>query len=344
MSIKLSEISHQKILDAEKLDLDEELKFRNQLKGALTGSALKYLFTVGKLEPKVELLDFKLNRTKSKRNLFRRLKNPLTVVGMIIILMLITWAVHGPWISPYTKENLLDIDMGHPDFRPPSPEHWFGTLLYGQDAFGRFIWGARMSLSVGLIAIAIGVGAGTIIGTVVAYQGGIVDAIVMRMVDVVMAFPNLILIVLIVESIGDRDIKTILLTLGVLSIPGYARLMRGSVLQEKNKIYVEAAKVSGASSARIMFRHVLPNAFTPILISLTFRIGTITLTLAGLAYLGYGARNEIEWGLDVNHGQAKLLVAPWAALWPGFAVMLAVLGFMLFGDGLRDALDPRSKA
>ena len=266
------------------------------------------------------------------------------ITRLVIILTLITWAVHAPWISPYSKETLMDIDMAHDDFRPPSPEHWFGTLLYGQDAFGRFIWGARVSLSVGLIAIAIGVTAGTVLGTVVAYQGGLVDGIVMRLVDVVMAFPNLILIVLVVESIGDRNIQTILLTLGILSIPGYARLMRGSVLQEKNKIYVEAAKVSGASSARIMFRHVLPNAFTPILISLTFRIGAITLTLAGLAYLGYGARNQIEWGNDVNLGQAKLLVAPWAALWPGVAVMLAVLGFMLFGDGLRDALDPRSKA
>jgi ABC-type dipeptide/oligopeptide/nickel transport system permease subunit len=342
--MSIATLSFDKIEKAEKIDLDEELKFKSQIKRVLSGRTLSYLFRIGNNDEHLELLDFKLNRTSSKRNLFRRLKNPLTIIGIVIILMLITWATHAPWISPFTKETLQDLDMAHDDFRPPSPIHWFGTMTFGQDTFGRLIWGARVSLSIGLIAISIGTISGVIIGTIVAYQGGILDGIVMRIVDVIMAFPNLILIVLVVESIGDRDIQTILLTLGVLSIPGYARLMRGAVLQEKNKIYVEAAKVSGASSARVMFRHVLPNAFTPILISLTFRIGTITLTLAGLAFLGYGARNEIEWGWDVNRGQTKLLIAPWAALWPGVAIMLAVLGFMLFGDGLRDALDPRSKA
>ena len=165
----------------------------------------------------------------------------------------------------------------------------------------------------------------------------------MRIVDVIIAFPSLILVILVVSTIGARDIQSILLTYGVLSIPGYARFMRGSVLQEKNRIYVEAAKVAGASPGRIMFRHVLPNAFTPILISVTSRIGTITLSLAGLSYIGYGAEDQIEWGHDVNFNRGKLLYAWWSAIFPGLAIMLTVLGFILLGDGLRDAFDPRSK-
>lgn len=281
MSMGITNISYKEVDEAEKIDLDEALSFKFQMKELLKPRYLGYLFKLGTIDQDLKLRNFKLNKTKSKRNFFRRIKNPLTIIGIFIIFVLITWAVHGDWISPWSFNSLKSLDMTiADDYEAPTRAHWFGTMLYGQDVFGRFIWGSRASLTIGLAAISIGVVFGVILGTIVAYQGGIVDAIVMRIVDIIMAFPTLILIILVVESIGEKNIQTILLTMGILSIPGYARLMRGSVLQEKNKIYVEAAKVSGASSARIMFRHVLPNAFTPILIAITFRIGTMTLSLA----------------------------------------------------------------
>ncbi len=335
------ELSYKIVDQAEGVDLEKELSFKNQFSEIISMNFLQFMFRADKLPEQFDVRDFLLNRNRSKRSFFRRLKNPLTLLGLFIIFTMITWAVHAPWLSHYTQAELMRT---HPNlWGEPTAKHWFGTMQYGQDVFGRMIWGARVSLTIGLLSIFVGVTLGVVIGTIVAYQGGIVDSIVMRLVDIIMAFPSLILVILVVSTIGQRDIQSILLTYGVLSIPGYARFMRGSVLQEKTRIYVEAAKVAGASPGRIMFRHVLPNAFTPILISVTSRIGTITLSLAGLSYIGYGTEGEIEWGYDVNYNRGKLMYAWWSAIFPGLAIMVTVLGFILLGDGLRDAFDPRSK-
>lgn len=338
----IRDISYKIVDRADGVDLEKELSFENQFKEIFSLEFLKYLFTFNKQPERMEIRDFLLNRYVSKRSFFRRIKTPLTLMGFTLVFTMITWAVHGPWISRFPRAML--IQNFQPDiYHEPTSRYWLGTMNYGYDVFGRMIWGARTSLTIGLLSIFVSVVFGVIIGTVVAYQGGIVDSIVMRLVDVIMAFPSLILVILVVSTIGRQNIQSILLTYGVLGIPGYARFMRGSVLQEKNKIYVEAAKVAGASPARIMFRHVLPNAITPVLIAVTSRLGTITLSLAGLSYIGYGAENMIEWGADVSSNRNRLRTEWWSAFFPGFAIMITVLGFILLGDGFRDAFDPRSK-
>lgn len=345
------ELTYKEIDEAVKLDLEEELSFKKQIKEVFSLKFLRILFSLNtsKVDDSIKLRSFKMNKTKSKRSFLRRIRNPLTILGFLIIIFIATWGVHAPWISYELEHDLDRVIFSRPAYIKPNEYFWMGTTYYSRDVFGRLIFGTRVSMTIGLTSIIIGVVFGVMLGTLVAYQGGIVDSIVMRLVDVIMAFPGLILVILVVNSgIVPSDkgqtIQTILTVYGILSIPGYARLMRGTVLQEKTRIYVEAAKVSGASSFRVMFRHVLPNAITPILISVSFSVGSMCLSLAGLSFIGYGVEDEIEWGSDLRTANSHLQQDPHAAIWPGVGIMLSVLGFMLFGDGIRDALDPRSKA
>ena len=340
----MSEITYEEIKKAESIDLDKELTFRNQFDELITPHYLKYLFKRNAIDEKLKLRRFILNKYKSKRSLLRRIKSPLTYAGIFIIILIVTTSVFAPWISPYTYEQLIGIDMTRPEYMPPDAQHILGTTEFGQDVFGRLMWGGRVSLTLGLGAIAMSVTCGIIIGVFSAYTGGIVDSIIMRAADIIMAFPSLILLILIIASSGSQDIQMIMVVFGILGIPFYSRLIRSSVLQEKEKVYVEAALVSGAKPGRVMFRHILPNAMTPMIIAVSFSLGGIILSFAALSFLGFGPSGLVEWGADINTNRVKLLDAPWAAIWPGFTVMLAVLGFMLLGDGLRDALDPRSKA
>ncbi|TFF89093.1 MAG: ABC transporter permease, partial [Promethearchaeota archaeon] len=218
----------------------------------------------------------------------------------------------------------------------------------GRDVLARIIFGARTSLTVALPAIGLSVIAGVIVGVIAAYYGGWVDAVIMRLIDVFMAFPALILALVFVVVLGEAfgtgpKIDYIILAWGLLGIPYYARLIRGNVLQARNLPYVQAARVSGAGNGRIMFKHILPNVIQPIIISVTFDIGGVILSLSGLAFLGYTDTRMIDWGNEISIGRQYLYIAPWASLWPGLFILLAVLGFMLLGDGLRDALDPRLK-
>ncbi|QEE15757.1 ABC transporter permease [Promethearchaeum syntrophicum] len=340
----MSEITYAEIEKAESIDLEKELTFKNQFSELISPHYLKYQFKRNEIDETLKLRKFVLNKYKSKRSLLRRIKSPLTYVGIIILVAIVTFAVFAAWLSPYTVQELQGIDMSRSEYQPPDAQHILGTTEFGQDVFGRLMWGGRVSLTLGLGAIGISVVAGVIIGVFSAYTGGIIDSIIMRIADIIMAFPTLILLILLIASLGQQDISMIMWILGILSIPFYSRLVRSSVLQEKDKIYVEAALVSGAKPGRVMFRHILPNTMTPIIISLTFNLGTIILSFAALSFLGFGPSGVIEWGNDINTNRIKLMDAPWAAIWPGFMVMLAVLGFMLLGDGIVDALDPRSKA
>ena len=177
---------------------------------------------------------------------------------------------------------------------------------------------------------------------VAGYYGGWVDSVLMRLMDILLAFPGIILLLVFVEILG-RQVEFFILAYGILGIAGYSRLIRGSVLQAKNLPYVEAAKVAGSGKLRIMFKHILPNTFQPVLISFTFDIGGIILSLAGLSFLGYGDPTMIEWGNDISISRSNMYSAPWSMFWPGVMILLTVLAFMLLGDGLRDALDPRMK-
>ncbi|MEJ2294360.1 MAG: ABC transporter permease, partial [Candidatus Lokiarchaeota archaeon] len=180
------------------------------------------------------------------------------------------------------------------------------------------------------------------IGIIAAFYGGWLDSLIMRIVDVFLAFPGLILALVFVAILGPR-IENIMLAWGILGIPFYARLIRGNVLQARELPYIQAAKVAGAGNWRIMFRHILPNVIQQIIISVTFDIGGVILSLAGLSFLGFSDPNLIDWGNEINYARSYLYSAPWASIYPGLIILLSVLGFMLLGDGLRDALDPRLK-
>ncbi len=301
-------------------------------------SNIKFLLIPGSRIEELSQRESDYERTVSKRKFIRRLKSPLTIIGIFIVISIITLAIFGHWISPYTIEEA--DGMLENSWAGPSPDHPLGQTNFGRDILARIIFGARNSLTIALPAITLSVVVGVIIGVIAAYYGGWIDTILMRLCDIFLAFPALVFAIILVGILGRR-MDIIILAYGILGIPFYSRLIRGSVLQARALPYVEAARVSGAGSWRIMFRHILPNSIQPIIISFTFDIGGVILSFAGLAFLGYSDPHLIEWGRDIDIGRGHLVNAPWAALWPGLMILVTVLGFMLVGDGLRDALDPR---
>ncbi len=312
---------------------------KNQLKDIKE----KYISFILTPNAKSEVLireNFEFNKLKSKRRFGTKLNNPLTILGISIIFMIMLWVIFAPWISKYTYDALAGVDTNIEPYARPSANHLFGTSKFGRDVYGRLIWGARSSLTMGIFSISISVSFGVILGIIAAYKGGIVDNIIMRIMDIIMAFPGLIIIIIILSIVGP-SMQMILLIWGVLGIAGYSRLIRGSALQEIGKTYVEAAKVAGSKDFRIMFKHVLPNCIAPIVVAVTFNIGGMILGLAGLSFLGYSDPELIEWGMDISYSRDKLYSAIWTALVPGLGIFITVLGFMLLGDGLRDAMDPR---
>ena len=310
------------------------------------GKNLKFLFIPASRLEQLTLREFEYEMTRSKRKFIRRFKSVLTILGIILVFFISTLAVFPHWISPYTLQEALGVYSDA--WGSPSITHPFGKTKFGRDVLARVIFGARTSLTVALPAIAMSVVFGVIVGILAAYYGGWVDAVIMRKIDVFMAFPALILALVFVVVLGeafgtDSTINYIMLAWGLLGIPYYSRLIRGNVLQAKELPYIQAARVSGAGNARIMFKHILPNIIQPIIISMTFDIGGVILGLSGLAFLGYSDYRMIDWGNEISEGRNYFDMAPWASLWPGFFILLAVLGFMLLGDSLRDALDPRLK-
>ena len=317
----------------------EPEKFRTQFEEILTEYS-KFLFIPGKKDEELKKRDFLFNRLRSKRKFASKLNNTLTKIGITAILVVVCWAIFAPWLARYNYILVQGIDYSVSWYEPPSALHPLGVSKFGRDVLSRMIWGARSSLSIGLIAILISSVLGVTVGVLSAYQGGIIDSVIMRLIDIIMAFPGLIMIIIIVSILGN-EMYYIMLIYGVLGIPGYARIIRGSVLQEKTKTYVEASKVSGSNDWRIMFKHIVPNCIAPVIVMLTFNIGGMILSLAGLSFLGFGDLSLIEWGTDINLARTKLSTAPWASIWPGVGIFITVLGFMLLGDGLRDAFDPR---
>ena len=307
---------------------------------------LKFLFIPASRIDDLTIRETEYEMTRSKRKFIRRLKSVLTITGILLVFFIATLAVFPHWISSYTLEQALAPYSN--DWEAPNLLHPLGTTKFGRDVLARLIFGARTSLTVALPAIAMSVVFGIMIGVIAAYYGGWVDALIMRIIDVFLAFPALILALVFVAILSDvfntgPQIEYIMLAWGILGIPYYSRLIRGSVLQAKELPYIQAARVSGAGNARIMFKHILPNVIQPIIISVTFDLGGIILSLAGLSFLGFSDVRMVDWGNEIAIGRTFLYTAPWASLWPGLFILLAVLGFMLLGDGLRDALDPRLK-
>jgi peptide/nickel transport system permease protein len=225
--------------------------------------------------------------------------------------------------------------------QPPSWHHLLGTDKLGRDVLARLLFGARISIRIGFVAVGLAISAGTVVGLVAGYAGGMLDGALMSAMDLMLAFPSIILAIAITTILGP-SITNLMIAVGIVYIPQYARLCRSSVLTVKEVEYVEAARALGALVPRILVRHILPNVLAPLLVQATLGIATAELEAAGLSYLGLGARPPApEWGAMLNDARDYWLTAPWALIFPGTAITLVVLGFNLLGDGLREALDVR---
>jgi ABC-type dipeptide/oligopeptide/nickel transport system permease subunit len=285
---------------------------------------------------------------KTLRTFFRQRS---AVIGLSIVLFLAFVAIFAPLLAPYDPTKVL---IGVEDVKrrdPPcihlfgcdseKPQHILGIDGNVRDVFSRLIYGTRISFSIGFFTVAIALIIGSTLGSIAGYLGGWTDNIIMRLLDVLLAFPSLILSIAIVSVLGPSLVNA-MLAIAIVSIPAYARVIRASVLAAKQEEYVHAARTLGISSGRILFRHILPNAITPLIVQSTLGIGAAILETAALSFLGLGAQPPMaEWGSMLSAERNQLFTAPHLVFFPGLAIMLNVLGFNLLGDGLRDALDPR---
>lgn len=274
---------------------------------------------------------------------FRRHRPAL--LGSTAILVMLLASAFAPFLSPYDalKTNLSER------FEPPSAVHPFGTDELGRDLLTRLLYGGRISLSIGVSAVALAVIIGTVIGALAGFYGGRVDNLLMRFADAMLSFPTLFLLILFTILLRSVDIPglsgggpvPIIIVIAVLSWMTVARLVRASFLSLKQKEFVEAARMAGARNARIMLRHILPNAVSPIIVAATLRVASAIITESGLSYLGFGVQPPTPtWGNMLKNAQAQMTYAPWTAIFPGLMIFIAVIAINYIGDGLRDALDP----
>ncbi|EEG77274.1 ABC transporter permease [Dethiobacter alkaliphilus] len=267
-------------------------------------------------------------------------RNRMAMLGLAVLLVFIFAAVFAPFLTTYDP---IRTDMGNAR-QSPSAEHILGTDDLGRDMFTRLIYGARVSLQIGLIAVVIGLAAGVPLGALSGYYGGTFDLIVQRLVDIMIAFPGILLAIVVVTILG-QGVNNVMIAIGIASIPIYTRLVRGSVLAVKEQRFVAAAKVLGISNYKIILRHIMPNCLGPIVVQSTFQVATAILWAAGLSFIGIGAtRPTPEWGLMLSSGRQFIQTSPHLTTYPGLAILFLVLGFNLLGDGLRDALDPKSRS
>ena len=260
------------------------------------------------------------------------------VVAALVVLLLLLLALLAPWLAPYDAENYFDYDQLN---AAPSAAHWFGVDALGRDIFSRILVGARLSLAAGLISVAAGAVVGSLLGLLAGYYEGWRDRLVMRVSDVLLAFPGVLLAIGIVAVLGNGMLNVIL-AVAVFSVPAFARLVRGNVLVLKQQTYIEAVRSLGAPDHVILLRHLLPGTLSAIVVYLTLRLGSAIITAASLSFLGLGAQPPTpEWGAMLNEARADMLNAPHIALFPSLAIFITVLAFNLLGDGLRDALDPK---
>lgn len=264
-------------------------------------------------------------------------KHRLALIGGGVLVVLIGMAALAPVLAPHDP---LAQDL-YRRLEPPSSANMFGTDDFGRDILSRVIYGARISLRIGLISISIALSVGTMLGLIAGYKGGWSDTLIMRLMDIMLAFPSILLAIAIVAVIGP-GIDNVMIAVSIVMVPQYARLVRASVLTIREMAYVEAARALGARDFRILRSSVLPNCMAPLIVQSTLSLGTAILDAAGLSFLGLGAQPPApEWGAMLSGGRELLLKAPWVMTFPGLAIFIVVLGLNLFGDGLRDALDPK---
>ena len=264
-------------------------------------------------------------------------RSPLTVAGVVLIVTLALIAVLAPVIAPANPlKQVLSTRL-----KPPSAAHWLGTDQLGRDVLSRMIYGARISLTIGIVVVGLAASLGTLVGLVAGYTGGWLDEGLMRLTDVFFAFPALILAMAISGALGP-SLTNAMIAIAVVTWPVYARLVRAQVLSLREREYVEASRSLGASAERIVWHHILPNTLAPLLVQASFDMGAAILSAAGLSFIGFGTQPPTaEWGVMISEGRNYIATQPWLSLFPGVAILLTVAAFNLIGDGLRDALDPR---
>ncbi|MGZ3536155.1 MAG: ABC transporter permease [Thermodesulfobacteriota bacterium] len=279
-----------------------------------------------------------MSTTSRKQILIRTFRsNKTSVVGLLMAFCLVMIAIISPWISPYDP---ISQDM-NVQYAPPSWAHPFGVDSYGRDQLSRILWGARVSLVVGILSVLFAMAAGIPLGMIGGYKGGIIDNLVLRFIDIFMSFPIVILGLLVLAIMGPGLIK-IVIAIGVALTPRIARLARGSTLSVKGKEYIEAARAVGQNDGRIMVIHVLPNIFGDILVMGTLWVATAIIVEASLSFIGLGVRPPTpSWGTMIRDGLDQLTNAPWLSLFPGLAIFISVFSFNLIADGLRDISDPK---
>ncbi|TAN42801.1 MAG: ABC transporter permease [Nitrospirae bacterium] len=268
-------------------------------------------------------------------NRFKR--NRLSVAGLAVIASLALAALAAPLVSPHspTKIDVYNV------LAPPDASHPFGTDELGRDVFSRMVWGSRASLKVGFIAVGIAIAIGTFIGAVAGFYGAKVDAVLMRFVDIMLAFPTFFLILAVI-AVVEPSISTIMIVIGLTGWMDVARLVRAEFLTLKERDFVSAARALGSTDSRLILRHIIPNALSPVFVAATFGIAGAILTESGLSFLGLGVQPpDPSWGNMLTSGKDNITVAWWLSLFPGVAILVTVLSYNLVGEGLRDALDPR---
>ncbi|MFB3162920.1 ABC transporter permease [Neobacillus sp. 179-J 1A1 HS] len=265
--------------------------------------------------------------------------NKAAMVGAIIILFYIFVALFAPLLAPYDP---YEINLEN-KLIPPSTDHWMGTDDKGRDILSRILYGSRLSMGIGITAVIFGAFFGITFGLIAGYYGKWIDSTIMRIMDILLAFPGILLALAIISALGPGLIN-VTIAVGAYSIPLFARIVRGSTLEVKRLEYIDAVRSLGADDLTIIFKHILPNILSPIIVQGTLRLATVILSAAGLSFLGLGAQPPSpEWGTMLSSGRDFLFSAPYIAIFPGLAISILVLGFNIFGDGLRDAFDPRMK-
>ncbi|MFO7941517.1 MAG: ABC transporter permease [Bacillota bacterium] len=275
------------------------------------------------------------------KDLWRRLlKSPAAVVGGVILILIILATILANYVAPYDPNQINALEA----FQAPGRTHLMGTDHFGRDMLSRILFGGRLSLAVGIIAVSIAATFGITLGVLSGYMGGWVDSLISRLIEVMLAFPSLLLTLGIVIILGS-GLENLMIAVGISSIPRFARIVRGTVISTKENAYVQASVALGCSSWTIMVRHILPNIMAPIIVYATLRVATAILVGASLSYLGMGAQPPTaEWGLMLSDGREHMRRAWWITTFPGVAIMLTVMSINLLGDGLRDALDPRLRS
>ncbi|MDI9502576.1 MAG: ABC transporter permease [Bacillota bacterium] len=283
----------------------------------------------------------------TKRGRFRNLqdmwirmrRNKLAMVGLFILIVLVLVAIFADQIAPY---GFAEQDLAS-QFQPPSAEHWFGTDDLGRDIFSRVVYGSRISLKVGFISVGIALVIGTLIGAVTGYYGGRIDIALMRFIDVLQSIPDILLAIAILAALGP-GLANLMIAVGIAAIPGYARIVRSSVLSIRDMEFVEAAKANGSSDFRIILKHIIPNCMAPIIVQATLGVAYAIINAAGLSFIGLGLEPPTpEWGAMLSGGRDYIRDHWYMTIFPGLAIVTTIFALNVLGDGLRDALDPKLK-